>query len=118
MLEPKAGVFVGRVTARVRDRLWERAAARVRDGACLMISEEVRGEQKFSFRERGDRTRELIWRGQTGRDMESARKPCICEAILVQGRRLEAQWKRWPDHDASRTLPAARPCPKGSRPNN
>ena len=113
----------GRRVRRAGDRAGSRTAVgprsrAVRDGACLMISEEVRGEQKFSFRERGDRTRELIWRGQTGRDMESARKPCICEAILVQGRRLEAQWKRWPDHDASRTLPAARPCPKGSRPNN
>lgn len=60
MLEPQAGVFVGRVTAQVRDRLWERAAARVRDGACLMICEETRTEQGFSFRQHGDRSRELL----------------------------------------------------------
>ena len=60
MLEPKAGVFVGRVTAQVRDRLWDRAKARVKDGATLMICEDVRSEQGFSFRQQGDRSRELL----------------------------------------------------------
>ena len=35
MVEPRAGVFVGRVTAQVRDRLWDRVLSRVRDGASL-----------------------------------------------------------------------------------
>lgn len=60
MLEPKPGVFVGRVTAEVRDRLWDRAAARAKDGASLMIFEDARSEQGFSFRQRGDRSRELV----------------------------------------------------------
>jgi CRISPR-associated protein Cas2 len=60
MFEPRAGVFVGRVTAQVRDRLWERAIHRVRHGACLMVAEESRNEQGFSVRQRGDRSRELV----------------------------------------------------------
>ena len=36
-LEPKAGVFVGRVSGMVRDRLWEKACLRSEDGGCLMI---------------------------------------------------------------------------------
>lgn len=37
LLEPKAGVFVGRVSALVRDKLWEKARAQARGGGCLMI---------------------------------------------------------------------------------
>jgi len=36
-LEPKAGVFVGRVSAMVRDKLWEKACSSARDGGCLMV---------------------------------------------------------------------------------
>lgn len=36
-LEPKAGVFVGRVSALVRDRLWEKACAQAGGGGCLMV---------------------------------------------------------------------------------
>lgn len=36
-LEPKAGVFVGRVSAMVRDRLWEKACGQAKDGGCTMI---------------------------------------------------------------------------------
>jgi len=36
-LEPKAGVFVGRVSAMVRDRLWNKACERAKEGGCLMI---------------------------------------------------------------------------------
>lgn len=37
LLEPQAGVFVGRVSAAVRDRLWEKACTRARGGGCLII---------------------------------------------------------------------------------
>ena len=37
MLEPKAGVFVGTVSAMVRDRLWGKVCKSVRDGGCMMI---------------------------------------------------------------------------------
>ena len=37
LLEPKAGVFVGNVSAMVRDRLWQKVCERVDDGACMII---------------------------------------------------------------------------------
>ncbi len=36
-LEPKAGVFVGRVSAMVRDKLWAKACKEVGEGGCVMI---------------------------------------------------------------------------------
>src|SRR6266567_3939393 len=36
-LEPKAGVFVGRVSALVRDRLWEKACSKAGGGGCLIL---------------------------------------------------------------------------------
>ena len=35
MLEPKAGIFLGRMTARISDELWKKATAGSRDGACF-----------------------------------------------------------------------------------
>ena len=37
LLEPKAGVFVGRVSAMVRERLWEKALIGAKGGGCVMI---------------------------------------------------------------------------------
>jgi CRISPR-associated protein Cas2 len=37
LLEVQAGVFVGHVTPRVRDALWERAVARSDEGSVLML---------------------------------------------------------------------------------
>lgn len=37
MLEPKTGVFVGRLSAMVRDRLWELICSRMRGGAGMML---------------------------------------------------------------------------------
>lgn len=37
MLEPKSGVFVGRLSAMVRDRLWELTCKRMREGAGILI---------------------------------------------------------------------------------
>lgn len=36
-LEPHAGVFVGRVSAMVRDRLWWKACREAGDGGCVML---------------------------------------------------------------------------------
>ena len=60
MVEPRSGVFVGRVSPQVRDRLWDRASQRLGDGAALMIYENARAEQGVSFRQLGDRTRDLV----------------------------------------------------------
>lgn len=37
LLEPKAGVFVGRVSGIVRERLWQRVCKGLRGGAAMMI---------------------------------------------------------------------------------
>ncbi|MFZ5824078.1 MAG: type I-E CRISPR-associated endoribonuclease Cas2 [Bacillota bacterium] len=38
MLEPKAGVFVGTVSAAVRDLLWEKACKEIEEGGVLASS--------------------------------------------------------------------------------
>ena len=37
LIQPKTGVFVGRVSARVRDLLWQRVQKAVRTGAAVML---------------------------------------------------------------------------------
>lgn len=49
LLEISAGVFVGAVTARVRDNLWDRVVELCKDGRGLMVYS-VRGEQRLTFR--------------------------------------------------------------------
>jgi len=52
LIQPKTGVFVGRVSARVRDLLWEKVAASKRGGAALLIYQDAT-EQGFSIRTSG-----------------------------------------------------------------
>ncbi len=37
LLEPKAGVFVGRVSAMVRERLWRKVCQKTGEGACMIL---------------------------------------------------------------------------------
>jgi CRISPR-associated protein Cas2 len=53
LIQPKTGVFVGQISARVRDLLWNRAVASLRDGAGLMIHSD-NTEQGFSIVSAGD----------------------------------------------------------------
>ncbi len=57
-LEPKAGVFVGRVSAMVRDRIWEKACRQAKDGGCLMIHT-TNNEQGFKMLTWGRTTRTI-----------------------------------------------------------
>ena len=57
-LEPKAGVFVGRVAAIVRDMLWEKACGLAQDGGCLMIYSS-NTEQGCQMRTWGKTTRSI-----------------------------------------------------------
>lgn len=57
-LEPQAGVFVGGVSAQVRDRLWCRACEKAGTGGCMMFFSSD-GEQGFRIRSWG-RTARLI----------------------------------------------------------
>lgn len=49
LLEISAGVFVGAVTARVRELLWERVVELAKDGRAIMVHT-AKGEQKMAFR--------------------------------------------------------------------
>ena len=59
MIEPKTGIFLGRMTARLRDKLWEKAVAGSKGGACLQAWNSP-GEQGFIVRTHGDASRKMI----------------------------------------------------------
>ena len=59
MIEPKAGVFIGKMSAMVRDRLWEKAQKSAGDGAGMLIHS-CNTEQGFNIRTFGDSSREII----------------------------------------------------------
>lgn len=58
LLEPRAGVFVGKVSAIVRDKLWDKACKQARDGGCMLI-QTSKNEQGFEIRIWGDTTRSV-----------------------------------------------------------
>lgn len=49
MIEPRAGVFIGTVSAMVREKLWELACQTSKGGSALMIYS-TNNEQGYSFR--------------------------------------------------------------------
>jgi CRISPR-associated protein Cas2 len=59
MLEPKTGVFVGKLTAMVRDRLWEQVCESAKGGAGILIYPSD-NEQSFAFRLHGPASRTII----------------------------------------------------------
>ena len=59
LLEPKTGLFVGHVTALVRDKLWEKCVKQSKDGGVIQIWS-TNTEQRFAMRSHGDSSRELI----------------------------------------------------------
>jgi CRISPR-associated protein Cas2 len=59
LLEPRPGVFVGHVSALVRDRLWEKCIKQRRDGGLIQIWS-TNTEQRFDMRSWGDTDRELV----------------------------------------------------------
>ncbi|MBX3069077.1 MAG: type I-E CRISPR-associated endoribonuclease Cas2 [Thermomicrobiales bacterium] len=56
LIEVKAGVFVGRVSAMVRDRLWEKIVDGMRDGSAVLIYS-TNTEQGYAMQMIGDRSR-------------------------------------------------------------
>jgi CRISPR-associated protein Cas2 len=59
MTEPKAGVFVGKVSAMVRDKLWELVCSKAKDGAATLIFP-APTEQGFAIRTCGQTRREMV----------------------------------------------------------
>jgi len=58
LIEPKGGVFVGHVSARLRDRLWKKALNRKQKGGVIQIWNS-NTEQRYKIRMAGDTSREL-----------------------------------------------------------
>lgn len=59
LLEPRTNVFVGQVSAMVRDKLWERVCAQLRDTAAGMLIHNTDNEQGFAMRIWGDTSRSI-----------------------------------------------------------
>lgn len=59
LVEPRAGVFVGKVPARVRDALWRRASIGAAGGAATLIYQ-TNTEQGFAVRTAGEGSREFV----------------------------------------------------------
>ena len=59
LLEARAGVFVGTISARVRDKLWERACGTMAGGAGMMIYS-ADTEQGFRVRFWGATDRSVV----------------------------------------------------------
>lgn len=59
MIEPKTGVFVGSVSALVRDKLWDKVAESVGRGGAIMAYS-TNNEQGFAIQTWGDTTRDII----------------------------------------------------------
>lgn len=59
MIEPKAGIFLGRMTARIRDELWQKAVEKRNEGACLQLWSSS-NEQGFEFRVAGVPSRQVV----------------------------------------------------------
>lgn len=59
MIEPRVGVFVGNLSAMVRDKLWEKAQKSAKSGAGILIYN-CKAEQGFSVRTFGDTSRKIV----------------------------------------------------------
>ncbi|WP_261569916.1 type I-E CRISPR-associated endoribonuclease Cas2e [Frankia gtarii] len=59
LIEPTAGLYVGTVSARVRDKLWNDVAASIADGAAVCIHP-ADTEQGFTIKTAGERRRHIL----------------------------------------------------------
>ena len=99
LLEISPGVFVGHVSARVRELMWERIVEYVKDGRALMVHS-TRGEQRLSFNVHGhdwtpvDFDGITLMRRQTVPDYVPARRSRRPSANGPGDGSEEAAWKR------------------------
>jgi CRISPR-associated protein Cas2 len=59
LIEPAPGLYVGSLSARVRDELWAATAATIGDGAAILIHPEA-NEQGYTLKTAGERRRRPI----------------------------------------------------------
>jgi CRISPR-associated protein Cas2 len=57
LIQPKTGVFVGQLSARVRDLLWQKIVSRAKGAGTMIYSD--RTEQGFSCRSFGDPSKSI-----------------------------------------------------------
>ena len=63
LVQVRTGVYIGHVSARVRDKLWEKCVASRRAGS-IFQAWNTNNEQRFTMRMEGDNDREIIdWEG-------------------------------------------------------
>lgn len=63
MLEPQAGVFVGKISGAVRELLWEKVCKEAGEGSCTLI-QSAANEQGYTIRTWGDTSRKVdVWEG-------------------------------------------------------
>ena len=59
LIQPKTGVFVGHVSARVRDLLWLRVAKALKAGAAVLIHSD-NNEQGFTIQTLGQTSKAMV----------------------------------------------------------
>jgi CRISPR-associated protein Cas2 len=59
MLEPSPGVFIGHVSARVRDFLWDKCKAECKNGSVVQVWN-TNNEQHFTMRMDGNAKRSVV----------------------------------------------------------
>lgn len=59
MIEPRTGVFVGTLSALVRDRLWEKVTRETGEGGSVMLFSAA-SEQGFAVRTCGETQRDVV----------------------------------------------------------
>ncbi|HID35603.1 MAG TPA: type I-E CRISPR-associated endoribonuclease Cas2 [Anaerolineae bacterium] len=59
LIEPHTGVFVGHVSAMVRERLWMKVCSKLRGGGALLIYS-TNNEQRYKMEMFGDTKRQIV----------------------------------------------------------
>ena len=59
MIEPRAGVFIGHVSAMVRDKLWEKCCKKVKEGGVHQFWS-TNNEQRYKMRSFGSTKRQIV----------------------------------------------------------
>lgn len=94
LLEISPGVFCGRVSARVRDRLWMRVVEMAKDGRAIMVFSR-RGDQGLDFKVHRHDWQPVDYDGMTLmlRPNEEAPQPAMRPGWSVASRRRRARPK-------------------------
>jgi CRISPR-associated protein Cas2 len=59
LIEPHPGLFVGHVSGMVRDKLWDKCCAKVKEGGAIQIWA-TNNEQRFAIRTFGETKRAVV----------------------------------------------------------